>query len=72
VAQFAHTGGQELAQQAAAGEAANLVLAAARAGGSRETVVMPPLVIYGEGRDYGPEIAAIYAGDGKPLYGEGL
>jgi tRNA1(Val) A37 N6-methylase TrmN6 len=58
--------------QPAAAEAANLVLGAARAGGSRETTVMPPLVIYGEGRDYGPELAAIYAGDGKPLYGEEL
>jgi tRNA1Val (adenine37-N6)-methyltransferase len=51
------------------GEAANLVLVAARLGGARETVVMRPLVVYGAGDEYAAEVAAIYAGRGRPLYG---
>ncbi len=50
------------------GEPANLVLVAARLGGARDTVVMRPLVIYGARGEYAAEVAAIYAGDGKPLY----
>lgn len=54
--------------QPRAGEAANLVLVAATLEGARETVVMPPLVIYGGRGEYAAEMAAIYAGKGKPLF----
>jgi tRNA1Val (adenine37-N6)-methyltransferase len=50
------------------GEPAKLVLAAARRRGARETVVLPPLVIYGAGGDYAAEVAAICRGEGRPLY----
>jgi tRNA1Val (adenine37-N6)-methyltransferase len=51
------------------GEAANLVLVGARLGGARETVVMRPLVVYEGPDEYGAEVAAIYGGRGRPLYG---
>ena len=51
------------------GEAANLVLMAATLGGARETVVIPPLIIYDESGEYGAEMAAVYEGRGKPLFG---
>ena len=51
------------------GEPANLVLVAARLGGARETVVMRPLIIYDARGEYAAEVAAIYGGRGKPLYG---
>jgi len=51
-----------------AGAPANLVLAAARLGGAPAVATLPPLVVYGPGRGYGDEVAAIYAGDGRPLY----
>jgi len=48
--------------------AANLVLVAGAKGPARECRVLPPLVVYGRGREYGAEVAALYAGEGKPLY----
>jgi tRNA1Val (adenine37-N6)-methyltransferase len=50
------------------GEAANLVLVAARLGGARDTAVMPPLVVYDAPGEYGAEVTAIYEGRGRPLY----
>jgi tRNA1Val (adenine37-N6)-methyltransferase len=54
--------------QPRAGEAANLVLGAAALRGARETVVMPPLAIYDGRGEYAADMAAIYAGRGKPLF----
>ncbi|PLX82200.1 MAG: SAM-dependent methyltransferase [Desulfuromonas sp.] len=52
------------------GEEARMVLVEGRKGGGSGLVVMPPLVIYGgPGREYSPEVLAIYGGkapDGAP------
>jgi len=50
------------------GEDANLVLAAASRGGARDVAIGPPLEIYGPSGEYAPEVAALYAGRGRPLY----
>jgi len=42
-----------------AGEPANLVLVEARSGGAAELVVEPPLYVY-DGKEYTPEVAAMY------------
>ncbi len=41
------------------GEPARLVLIEGRKGAGRELAVLPPLFLYGEGRDYSPETAAL-------------
>lgn len=50
-------------------ESARLVLIEARIGGKEELEILPPLFIYGDGREYSEEVSAILSG--RPFDGPG-